>query len=670
MASPIIFSGSYAKLLTPKGILNSDGSINQYDGDKNYINYAQFEQGLTTGWSLFNTTLTSGLPTGSIGSGAASLTLNTTPTNPIDGSYSLQVVAGTSWTAGQGYISDEITIDRGDYGKVLSFSFYYEGVSGATNANWSGVLGSQSLAVYIYDATALQWVQPAGFLGMNQSSGVGMVTGTFQTSVTAGQKYRIAVIALQAIANPITVNFDRFNLSPNQVVLGTPVTDWKSYTPTVTYASGAATNVSHYGRYRRVGDSIEIEVSSVWSSASAAFTRPIYSLPSGLTVDTSKNTASVQGAITDEVVGFSRAQDTVNNAYPGSAALYSTTQFFPHLINASTTYGSFQDFTSTIPFSVGANDSITTIVRLPIVGWSSNVQTSSDTDTRVVAARYNLSVDQSIPNNSATTVIWNNKNFDSHAGMNTSTGIYTIPVSGYYTFKIGQRWASNATGIRYVSTLITGTSSSLGTTYNVFNTNTDFVNNSASDTLYFNAGDTIAIQAFQSSGVALAFKATSAYFEIERLSGPSVITATETVACRYTNASGQSIPNNATTAITGWTKDFDTHNFFSSSGVGTIPVSGSYFINLGIIFGSASVVAGTRYGILISRTGLSSSDIWLAGAFPNASSTTYVHINGGTIVKFNAGDTITVKAYQTSGGARLLDVDSATNHVEIVRVGN
>ena len=98
-------------------------------------------------------------------------------------------------------------------------------------------------------------------------------------------------------------------------------------------------------------------------------------------------------------------------------------------------------------------------------------------------------------------------------------GVYTIPVSGYYRFSIGQRWASNATGIRYVTTVITGASSALGTTYNVFNTNTDFVNNSASDTLYFNAGDTIAVQGFQNSGGALAFKAGTAYFEIERLSG-------------------------------------------------------------------------------------------------------------------------------------------------------
>ena len=263
MGSPTIFNGKFTKLLTNKSILNSDGSLLQYDGAKNYIPYAQFEQGVTTGWSLFNTTLTGGLPTGSVSAGAASLALTATSTNPLAGSYSMQLAAGTSWTAGQGVISSAFTIDRADLNKYISFKIYYEPTVGGGSANWSGTLGSQSLAIYIYDVTASAWVQPIGFLGMNTASGSGYVTGFFKTSTTSGQQYQIAIVALQAVASPLTITVDQVFVGPqNNSVANTYVTSTSG--PSITSTAAVV----------KFNNSI-IDRTSSYSSSTGLFTVPI-----------------------------------------------------------------------------------------------------------------------------------------------------------------------------------------------------------------------------------------------------------------------------------------------------------------------------------------------------------------------------------------------------------
>lgn len=641
MSAPIIFSGSYAKLLTPKGILNSDGSINNYDGAKNYIPYGEFEQGLTTGWSLFNTTLTSGLPTGSVTAGAASLALTATSTNPLSGSYSMQLAAGTSWTAGQGVISSSFTVDRADLGKVLTFKFYYEATAGATNANWSGILGSQSLAVYIYDVTASAWIQPAGFLGMNQNSGAGYVTGTFQTSVTSGQQYQIAIVALQAVANPLTITVDQVFVGPQTAPIGAVVTDWQSYTPTVTYSSGGATNVIHYGRWRRVGDSIEIETSSVFSGASAAFSRPIYSVPSGLTIDTSKNTGSVVGAITDEVVGISRANDSVSNAYIGMVALNSTTTFFPYVTAASTTYGSYADITNLIPFTIGSGDSITSIVRLPIVGWSSTVQTSNTTDTRIVdfigTYTASQSVTANVTNFSISSVVK-----DTHGAFSSTT--YTVPVSGDYLVSCS---------------FLSNTAASTATLYK--NTvNTGYVGASVASANYAgggsmlvtcNAGDTLTIRSTQSATI------SSFYLSIHRLSGPSVIAATDTVAASYWCSANVSA--STTQPINFDSKEFDLTNSVTvgSGWKFTCPVSGTYNVA-----GLTAIVGGTS-NILIYKNGSVYKMLYQSNVTGNYGS-------GSTNIKLNAGDYIDLRpdGAKTIYGGALNTALTAT--ISIVRVGN
>lgn len=243
MGSPAIFSGKYTKLLTQNGLMNSDGSLNQYNGDKNYITYNNFENAATTGWSLFNTTISAGfIPNGSVNAGASTVTtFATTTTNPIAGSNSLQAASSSAWNLGQGFISDVFTLEREDLNKLLTINFSYEVSSGSGNADWGGVLGTQTFIVYVYNTTSSAWVQPSGYLSLNTSTGTGKFTGTFTSSSTVGQQYRIAIVASRNSTGAVTINFDNFFVGyvpPANIITGN-LTESTSSVLTITGGSGS-----------------------------------------------------------------------------------------------------------------------------------------------------------------------------------------------------------------------------------------------------------------------------------------------------------------------------------------------------------------------------------------------------------------------------------------------
>lgn len=203
-------SGSKNYLST---IIASTGSGVPNSGNGN------FEFGSTTGFSLFNTTLTGVIPTGSITAGAASITtFGVVSSGQLAGAYSMQTASSGVWTAGQGVISDAFFIDEEDKSKVLSFKAYYKVQANPANGNFSGT-SSNTFATYIYDVTNSVWIQPSGVYGITQSSGAGYVQGTFQTSANSTQ-YRLAILAVNASSGAITMYWDDLFVGPQQVVNG------------------------------------------------------------------------------------------------------------------------------------------------------------------------------------------------------------------------------------------------------------------------------------------------------------------------------------------------------------------------------------------------------------------------------------------------------------------
>ena len=651
MGSPTIFSGRYTKLLTNKGILNSDGSLNQNDGPINYVKYAEFEQNVTTGWSLGTTgTLTNAIPTGAptFGSGASgNLSIATSNVSPIRDNFSLRYVSSAATTAGNMLATDALTIDAADQAKVLTYKFYYSVVSGATTANFSGT-SSNSFGVAIWDVTNSAWIGVAGNFSMTQNSGVGIASGTFQTNSNTSQ-IRLVIYNANATSGAITLAFDDFFVGPQTAPIGPVVTDWVSYTPTVTYISGGATNVTHTGRWRRIGDQIEISVSSNFSAASAGFARPTYSLPSGLSFDTSKFTSS---GFPDFIIGDSRVADTGNNVTIGQVSYNTSNTFYPFATCVRTHTGTaqveFLEITNTSPWTMGNGDSISSIVRAPISGWSSNVQLSNDTDTRVVAASYAFG-NTGLTSTAAIAGIWVQV-YDTHGAFTNANGRYTAPVSGYYRISV-------------LSARTSGTGNSVAVYRDGVGYQTLFAyygaaaRCSGSITIYCNAGQYLTI------GVDGAFTADM-IFSVERLSGPSVVAASETVAMRAVKNSGSHTANNSNQDVASWTgKDIDTHNSFNiTTGIYTVPVSGVYAIGA-VVSLAPNSTGGRVTTITVNATAVASSNIY--NSFPDVSAMVC-----NAIYRCNAGDTIKLVTYQNSGGNLAYNNAGERNNLNIVRVGN
>lgn len=148
-------------------------------------------------------------------------------------------------------------------------------------------------------------------------------------------------------------------------------TEWSTYTPTLTHDSGGITNYSSTAKWRRVGDSIEVEGLITFSGTSASFNSLIASLPSGLSADTSKLTSSSLDMV---LVGSMKALDAGHIHFIGGATYYrsSTTVYLqPASISSHSGTAPVEGavMTEAFPFTFDSNDTISYNFKLPISGW-------------------------------------------------------------------------------------------------------------------------------------------------------------------------------------------------------------------------------------------------------------------------------------------------------------
>jgi hypothetical protein len=256
-------------------------------------------------------------------------------------------------------------------------------------------------------------------------------------------------------------------------------------------------------------------------------------------------------------------------------------------------------------------------------------------------------------------------NFDTHGTFNSTTGEYTVSVPGVYRTSLVIEFAANSSGQRSGAIALNGTRRVIsggvngGATYGTSRTTTINLN--------CVAGDIIKPQAFQDSGGNLNYGVSTGQnvFTVERLSGPSQIAASETVAARYADTSGQAI-GTSLGIFKFATKDYDSHGAMNtSSGVYTAPTSGKYSIDVTIFTNAillsatqALVLAVYKNGTLFSYLGQSNGN----GAGVNQ------FIQGYDTISLNAGDTLSV--YISSSVAGAGNTTAGTNHVEINRIGN
>lgn len=588
-------------------ISNSDA---QFFGPKNYLLSPGIETG-RQGWSLFNTTLTSKIPTGAITAGAASITtFGSSSTTPLSGDYSLRVASSGAVTAGHGFISDAFTIDRQDRAKVMGWSFSFEAVSGTMD--FSGT-SANTWAVYIYDVDGAAWIQPTGVYNLVQSSGVGIASGTFQTTAT-GTQYRIAVICITATGGAVEMRLDAFTVGPQKVLQGPsgPVGEiiaTGSVTPPggFLYCNGQSVSVSQYQdlfnsigyTYGGAGATFNVpDLRGVFlrGAGSQTIGAETYSATLGTKQNdaTAKNgvsasTSGADGAHTHRVWTVGPTTDRLNWNSNAAAPNYPGWSLNT---GGSANIGDFDIYASDVPeapyqpnhghaITVSSTDTETRPANVAVayhIRYLATYQMSQDTDTRVISAQAACST--AFAYSAATPINFDSVITDRSGSVSPSPTAwkYTAPVSGDYRVSITLLNSVGAVSVNLFKN---------GSLFRQMMSVTTAAITSSSTTITLNAGDYIDMRG--SGAATLASGSVINTFSVERLSGPATIAASEGVVAHYRRATvdGNQTLSSASSVVyfTGYypSRVVDTHNMVTASAsetYATIPVSGVYEIIL------------------------------------------------------------------------------------------
>jgi hypothetical protein len=298
----------------------------------------------------------------------------------------------------------------------------------------------------------------------------------------------------------------------------------------------------------------------------------------------------------------------------------------------------------------------------------------------VAARAFRNTTAQTILTNATTVVVLNGLSYDTHGGFNLTTGEYTIRVPGYYRVN-AMLYLSAITAGEAVGVYIMKGSSTVSEPFIRASSAGDAIP-TLSTTVYCNAGEVLKLAVDSAADTSFDVLATSkvSYMEIERVSGPSAIAASETVAAEYSSSAGLSIPDASNRYLDFPTKINDTHGAVVGAGGGNAasatstwrfvaPISGRY-----LVVGQCNVVmSGTTNGLDLFVSITVNGSVVRRGsrtAFPSTSTgNAYSSMVVGE-VSVLAGDYISISVYQSSGGARNQEGSAAQNYVNIVRVGN
>jgi hypothetical protein len=270
----------------------------------------------------------------------------------------------------------------------------------------------------------------------------------------------------------------------------------------------------------------------------------------------------------------------------------------------------------------------------------------------VVAARATKSANQNIATTAATTVTWNTYTIDTHGGFSGNT--YTIPVSGFYRVSLTiDAFNITAGASGYFNSIITKNGSSLqGQYFYVASSGDQIATNTG--IFQFVAGDQITATVASPDGN-YTIRANDCFISIERLSGPSAIAASETVAASYHLSSNQSV--STTVRYNFDAKIFDTHNAVTTgaSWVFTAPISGKYEIWIN------SYASSSSYNNYIYKNG---SQFQYINDGINGKSA-----SGNVMIDLIAGDTVHARP-NTSITAQGGNLITGYTIIGIKRIGN
>lgn len=610
--------------------------VDQLDGVQSVRNYIKNGAATknTVGWATYADAAGTAPVDGTGGSPASTLTRSTT--SPLTQDASFVWTKSAADRQGEGF-SYDFTIDSAMQGQQLAIN-YLLGVD-------SGTFVTGDMTVWIYDVTNAIMIQPSAYQVVSTGIAGPAQPAVFQAASNS-TSYRLIFHTSTTSALAYTLKLDNISVISQVVPAGMVATDWVSYTPVLTSSGGGAvtlngtSSIAPWGRWRRVGDSIQIFTgfrngTGAAASGSAGILK--LSTPSGIVRDTTNPSSE---------------SDAVLGAYLGSA----------NSSTANVAMGTYDIFTDgTVGFSdntggvvnvsdIVAGYSLNSFAQYKVVGWSSNTLVSDSAASRPVVFSGTNSAGTSIANTGETIVPFVATR-DS-LGCWNGTDTYTVKVPGDYRFSATlyfQTATYAALTAIYAAMYRNGVAVSYGkieiTQIATGQWGCSIVclaeNCVAGDTLQLYVANNRAAGATSLVTVDIVN-----HLEIEMIQGPTQIQAATVVAARaYRSASTQTIPTSTDTTLIFDIKSHDaTGSYDNTTGIFTAPAPGIYSFRAAVKLDFGGINTFYIYAQK-NGTGLYSQSFEHT---PGASDDVTAIIADD--IQLNANDTLQFKVAQFSGG--------------------
>jgi hypothetical protein len=452
--------------------------------------------------------------------------------------------------------------------------------------------------------------------------------------------YRLIIFNGTPSTAGFSIMFDNFNVGPSTYVFGTPVTDWVSYTPTVSNIT-LGTGGTITGLWRRVGDTMEFQSTVALGTGGSFSTSAGHTLPIGYSVDLNKLTSPDDN---DVAVGSATGIDISAATYWPFVVEYTAART---QIEWSSPTGAVS---ATVPWTWAAGDVIKSKGAVPITGWSSSVQMSDQTDTRVVDWIGYVASNQAVTANATNIPLTSRK--DSHGGWSGSS--YTVIVPGDYSIT---GVSSPTTAVTYYTQVYVN-----GVQTRALASSTNGANACGATVLNdLKAGDVISFR----SGVTLTVSADAiSSFTITRISGPAAIAATESVNVSYGSTAGSTI-GGSYTLQTFTANEIDTHGAWNGTNTFTAPIAGQYSISAGILTATVTLSTIQAVTLVVFKNGVAYRVLDKVNG--TGASTTYL-LTGSDLIRLKAGETLQI--YASGSIATSQSTSGGYNKVTITKVGN
>lgn len=529
----------------------------------NYISANSDAEADATGWATYLDAAGT-IPVDGTG-GSPSSTFTRSTSTPLRGTASFLWTKSAANRQGEGF-SYDFTIDDADRGKVLSIGFDQKLIS--------GTYVDGDMIVYIYDITNTSRIEPVGKTIQSITAGIPFPKNgcTFQTSISS-TSYRLICHTSTTSALAYSMMFDNFYVGPQISVNVPSMSDWTLKTVTGSWV----TNTTYTCYEKIVGDTAFYDITVSLTGAPTANTLSV-NLPSGRVI----NKPGAAQYVT--VLGDANFRDTGTANYLGNVIYNDTTSVYPFYYTASGANAQGVNTSHTAPFTFGSGDFVHLLFSVPIVGLSSNSVASADTDTRVIALQVGgtaSTISGTIGVVKLSTVV-----VDSAGSYNPITGLYTVSAPGNF-FVAGQiqtNQASIALGNNIIAAIYKNGSVAIQNVYSAVSISSQQLDTPVSGMVSCVAGDTIALYAKSDATTPTIGNSTNQTFlSLHRLSGSSLITASESVQCSYYTSANGTV--STTQDFNFDTKIYDSYSAVSASAAGTgtwtfrAPMSGVFNIN-------------------------------------------------------------------------------------------